>query len=817
MLIEPPTATAQIRYRGDWNAMYSYIAGDVVTYQGETFIAQIDVPISPNPSPGNSPWVLMAAKGQNGATGAAGSAGANGSDGSGVPAGGTANQVLIKNSATNYDTSWGQVTPANIGAASASHTHSISDVTNLSSSLSAKADATHTHSISDVSGLQTALDAKAASSHSHSASDIASGTIDSSRLPIATASVVGAVKPGTGLTVDGNGVLNSTVATNTVSVNSPLSGNGSAGSPVSVATATTSNLGVVQPDGSTITIVNGVISSNAGSALTQVSVNGTLTGNGTAGSPLGVVAGAHTHALTAMTGQATLAQLPVAASGVSSDTLLVRADDSRLSNARTPTSHSHTIGDLPVATSGTSNSTQLVRADDSRLSDARTPVSHTHSGSDITSGTIPSARITSADNLTSATVTQPTGIASAVSLYNSSGKEVELYVNSTGGLTIFNDVAANTPSTQFRVLVDNSERLACTQGGVVFTSSSGSQASLGASIFTVPNITIQGDATVSGSVAIGNEFVQGSLAVGDPTNMDGVIDVYGGLIAHGSVALDSGIPFLLHDETAVVGKYLRCQDSAGSADWQDLTYAIDTQTFTSSGTWTKPSGAVSVVVEMCGGGGGGSTIVGLSGGAGGSGGVYETLTFAAGELTSTVSVTCGAGGAASGNGGDSLFGAFTTDANSYLRAAGGPNGATARTSSGIPSTGAFGAAGLGATATATAGAAGKYGGRGPGGGGGGGRGAAGGAGGKGGVVSWTGTTVTLGGGAAGGANGSNGTNASSFHGRTGFGDGGGGGGGGGTTGGTGIRGGGGGGGGGGDGIGGAGGAGVVIVRTMCIR
>src|SRR5690606_9470070 len=31
-----------------------------------------------------------------------------------------------------------------------------------------------------------------------------------------------------------------------------------------------------------------------------------------------------------------------------------------------------------VAASGTSNSTQLVRADDARLSDARTPTTHTH-------------------------------------------------------------------------------------------------------------------------------------------------------------------------------------------------------------------------------------------------------------------------------------------------------------------------------------------------------------------------------------------------------------------------------------------------------
>lgn len=47
-------------------------------------------------------------------------------------------------------------------------------------------------------------------------------------------------------------------------------------------------------------------------------------------------------------------------------------------------SHTHAIGDLPVASSGTSNSTQLVRADDSRLSNARTPTAHTHTLANIT-------------------------------------------------------------------------------------------------------------------------------------------------------------------------------------------------------------------------------------------------------------------------------------------------------------------------------------------------------------------------------------------------------------------------------------------------
>jgi len=122
---------------------------------------------------------------------------------------------------------------------------------------------------------------------------------------------------------------------------------------------------------------------------------------------------AHSHAI---------ADLPVATSGTSNTTQVVRADDLRLSNARTPTAHthpwsditsgvpafatrwptwdevttkpttftpsahSHAIADLPVAASGTSNTTQVVRADDARLSNARTPTAHAHPWSDITSG-----------------------------------------------------------------------------------------------------------------------------------------------------------------------------------------------------------------------------------------------------------------------------------------------------------------------------------------------------------------------------------------------------------------------------------------------
>lgn len=51
--------------------------------------------------------------------------------------------------------------------ANATHTHAISDVTNLQSALDGKATATHTHVIADVTNLQSTLDNKASTEHNH--------------------------------------------------------------------------------------------------------------------------------------------------------------------------------------------------------------------------------------------------------------------------------------------------------------------------------------------------------------------------------------------------------------------------------------------------------------------------------------------------------------------------------------------------------------------------------------------------------------------------------------------------------------------------
>lgn len=135
----------------------------------------------------------------------------------------------------------------------------------------------------------------------------------------------------------------------------------------------------------------------------------------------------------------------------------------------------------------------------------------------------------------------------------------------------------------------------------------------------------------------------------------------------------------------------------------------DRQTFTASGTWTKPTGYdpdTIVMVELWGGGGGGgrsgagNALTGTSGGGGG----YVQQFFRIADLPASVSVTVGAGGspAAAANaagtaGGNSSFGSLLT---AYGGAAGGAYNTSGGVGGGILATGSMGnGAGGGGNAT----------------------------------------------------------------------------------------------------------------------
>jgi len=135
--------------------------------------------------------------------------------------------------------------------------------------------------------------------------------------------------------------------------------------------------------------------------------------------------------------------------------------------------------------------------------------------------------------------------------------------------------------------------------------------------------------------------------------------------------------------------------------------APDVQTFNSSGTWNKPATGTMVFVECIGGGGGGGRGVYndgtylYNGGGGGGGGGYASAWFAKAELTSTVTVTIGAGGAGRTSSGGSGGSGGTTTFGTYLSAYGGGGGfGTASNHTNAPAGGGGGS--IGGTGTTPA-------------------------------------------------------------------------------------------------------------------
>ena len=167
--------------------------------------------------------------------------------------------------------------------------------------------------------------------------------------------------------------------------------------------------------------------------------------------------------------------------------------------------------------------------------------------------------------------------------------------------------------------------------------------------------TFTGSVTVSGTSASG-----ASLVLGEDTD-NGTNKIT--LLAPSALAADLSLTLPTADGTN--GQYI-ITNGSGQLSFQSPTGNVitNTQTFTSSGTWTKPSGANWVQVVMW--GGGSSGVFGTNQAAGGGGGAYVAIIFAASSLSGTVSVTVGAGGAATttataqNSGGTTSFGSYAS-------------------------------------------------------------------------------------------------------------------------------------------------------------
>lgn len=122
------------------------------------------------------------------------------------------------------------------------------------------------------------------------------------------------------------------------------------------------------------------------------------------------------------------------------------------------------------------------------------------------------------------------------------------------------------------------------------------------------------------------------------------------------------------------GQIWVCTAAGSPGTWKSMS-PVNTQIFTSSGTWTKPAGVSLVLVDAISGGGGGQTSSGYDGGAGGGGGGRCQRLLPATAVGATESIQVGAGGAVGAGGGNTAFG-------SHLVILGGEKGAGTINSSG---------------------------------------------------------------------------------------------------------------------------------------
>jgi hypothetical protein len=295
-----------------------------------------------------------------------------------------------------FDGSYTSLTNVPATFAPTSHSHAWSDITSGVPSTFAPS----AHKTSHATGGNDALTASdigaAAASHTHALSSLTQSSASSGQvvtwngsawapatpttysLPVATSITLGGVKQGSNVTIDASGVI---------SVAAPVTS-----LPYSSITGTPS-LATVATSGSYADLTN---KPTIPSAYTLPQATTSTLG--------GVIVG---------TGLAVSSGTVNVSYGTSSATAC-RGDDSRLSDARSPTAHNQawsTITSTPTTLLGY-GITDAVGSSDDRLSDSRTPTSHTH-GNISNAGAIGSASGQIVVTTTSGVLTTAASIASS--------------------------------------------------------------------------------------------------------------------------------------------------------------------------------------------------------------------------------------------------------------------------------------------------------------------------------------------------------------------------------------------------------------------
>lgn len=169
----------------------------------------------------------------------------------------------------------------------------------------------------------------------------------------------------------------------------------------------------------------------------------------------------------------------------------------------------------------------------------------------------------------------------------------------------------------------------------------------------------------------GSKTVFGTYPAGKSVslNSSGVID-----IGVGGTGLSS---------PGTSGNVLTSNGSAWTSSAPSGAKGVDVQTFTSSGTWTKPSGYATnsrVLIQAWGGGAGGRNGTRYyiccygymyTGGSGGGGGGYNHRWVDLSDMGATETITIGAGGTAGNDGGNSTVGSLITAYGGYASYGGG--------------------------------------------------------------------------------------------------------------------------------------------------